>query len=247
MILSPPSFRKRYKSPYETSSSSSSLTLPSRKRYRGTSELIADTKTECDESEDEGTDSKSEEAASEDQQQAVSAEDTTEDEPSGLGYRAARRRTLELAEGTVPSTYEVGQSSRSTPDQHIAYETPTPGLPPISDTPIIPSLVASPVPAAAVDEDDFLEIGAQLELHGSILHDHTERLDALPPTLFEGYGQDFTELLLGHLDAERAALWNARYEDQREIHDLRMQRAADQRELQELRELVATLEQRFGH
>ncbi|GKG46578.1 hypothetical protein Tco_0501424, partial [Tanacetum coccineum] len=82
MTLSPPSFRKRYKSPYKTSSSSSSsLTLPLRKRYRGTSELIDDTNTECDESEDEGTDSKSEEAASEDQQQAVSTEDTTEDEP----------------------------------------------------------------------------------------------------------------------------------------------------------------------
>ncbi|GJT86004.1 hypothetical protein Tco_1067721 [Tanacetum coccineum] len=56
MALSPPSFRKRYKSSYETpsSSSSSSLasspTLPSWKRYRGTSELIVDTKTESDKS-----------------------------------------------------------------------------------------------------------------------------------------------------------------------------------------------------
>nr|GEW19017.1 hypothetical protein [Tanacetum cinerariifolium] len=45
-----------------------------------------------------------------------------------------------------------------------------------------------------VDEDEFLEVGAQLELHVSILHDHTHRLDALPPTLFEGYGRDFTRL-----------------------------------------------------
>ncbi|GKF50324.1 hypothetical protein Tco_0146791, partial [Tanacetum coccineum] len=86
----------------------------------------------------------------------------------------------------------------------------------------VPSPTASPVPAAAVDEEDFLEIGLQLEIHKSILHDHTELLDALPPTLFEGYG---------HSDAQRAALWQARYEDQREIHDLRMQYAADQREL----------------
>ncbi|GJW34053.1 hypothetical protein Tco_0054085 [Tanacetum coccineum] len=56
------------------------------------------------------------------------AEATNRDEPLGLGYEAARRRALELAEGTMPSTYEVGQSSRSTLDEQIAYDTPTPRL-----------------------------------------------------------------------------------------------------------------------
>ncbi|GKC75449.1 hypothetical protein Tco_1126223, partial [Tanacetum coccineum] len=48
MALSPSSFHNRYISSYETqsSSSSSSLTLPSRKRYRGTSKLIADIETQ---------------------------------------------------------------------------------------------------------------------------------------------------------------------------------------------------------
>ncbi|GKA87846.1 hypothetical protein Tco_0809610 [Tanacetum coccineum] len=141
MTLSPSSFRKRYISSYETPSSSaspaSSLTLPVRKRYRGTFELILDTKTkgneseaegtgsESEESEDEGPDSKGEEAASEDQQlQVVSVEDTAADEPMGLGYRAAKRRVLELAEGPMPSTFEVGQSSRFVPDQQVADETP---------------------------------------------------------------------------------------------------------------------------
>nr|GEV85718.1 hypothetical protein [Tanacetum cinerariifolium] len=111
--LSPSSFRKRYRSSYETPSSSpsptSSSTLPIRKRYRGTSELILDTETEDDEleakgagsesekSEDEGLGSEGEEAAYEQQQQAVLIEDTTADEPLGLGYRAAR---LSL---TIPS------------------------------------------------------------------------------------------------------------------------------------------------
>ncbi|GJW34132.1 hypothetical protein Tco_0054164 [Tanacetum coccineum] len=150
-------------------------------------------RVESEDSEAEGTDLESGEVALEDQQQqAVQAKDTIEDEPLGLGYGAARRRALELAEGTMPSTYEVGQSSRSTPYQHIVDESPTPRLP--IHSPVIPSPVASPVPVAAVDEDDFLEIGAQLKLHGSILHDHTKRLDALPYTLFEGYGRDFTEL-----------------------------------------------------
>ncbi|GKF50586.1 hypothetical protein Tco_0147053, partial [Tanacetum coccineum] len=53
--LSPSSFRKRYRSSDETSSSSSSLTLPVRKRYRGTSELILDTDSEGDELGEEDT------------------------------------------------------------------------------------------------------------------------------------------------------------------------------------------------
>ncbi|GKC88861.1 hypothetical protein Tco_1149510 [Tanacetum coccineum] len=84
------------------------------------------TETESDESEDEGADSESEEAASEDQQQqAVPTKDKAEDEPLGLRYRVVRRRTLERSEDTMPSTFEVGQSSRSSPDQQIAGKTPT--------------------------------------------------------------------------------------------------------------------------
>ncbi|GJU45464.1 hypothetical protein Tco_1202730 [Tanacetum coccineum] len=65
-------------------------------------------------------------------------------------------------------------------------------------SPIVPSPVAlpvaTPVATISVDEDQFLEVGAQLELHGSILYDHTQRLDALPLTLFEGYDKDLREL-----------------------------------------------------
>ncbi|GJS96122.1 hypothetical protein Tco_0803090, partial [Tanacetum coccineum] len=63
---------------------------------------------------------------------------------------------------------------------------------------VVPSPIASPVATPtttiSVDEDQFLEVGAQLELHGSILHDHTQHLDTLPPTLFEGYDMDLREL-----------------------------------------------------
>ncbi|GKA04719.1 hypothetical protein Tco_0683839 [Tanacetum coccineum] len=186
MTLSLSSFRKRYRSSYETPSSSSSPapspTLLIRKRHLG------------------------------------------------LGYEAARRRALELVEEIAPSTFEVGQGSRSVPDQQVADETPTsrilvcttwidpeddtvyldieidprscapvqtPSSPkwssgslPISPAfLIVPSPIASPVttPAAtiAVDEDEFLDVGTQLELHEIILHDHTQRLDALTPALFE--------------------------------------------------------------
>nr|GEY50613.1 hypothetical protein [Tanacetum cinerariifolium] len=85
--------------------------------------------------------------------------------------------------------YYERQSSRSTPDQQIADEIPTPRL-----------LVRT----TWEDTKDVLAI----------------------------------KTWAGHSDAQREALWQARYEDQREIHDLRMQRAADQRELQELREQI---------
>ncbi|GJU91733.1 hypothetical protein Tco_1304156 [Tanacetum coccineum] len=146
ITLSPSSFRKMYISSYETPSSSaspaSSPTLPIRKRYRGTSELILDTETKDDESkamgassereesEDEGPDSKGEEAALErQQQQAALVEVTTADRPLGLGYGAARRRALELAEEITPSNFEIGQSSRSVSDQQVADRTPTPRIP----------------------------------------------------------------------------------------------------------------------
>ncbi|GKC69518.1 hypothetical protein Tco_1115401 [Tanacetum coccineum] len=44
-----------------------------------------------------------------------------------------------------------------------------------------------------VNEGYLAELGAQLKLHKGILHNDTHRLDALPPTLFEGYGRNFTE------------------------------------------------------
>nr|GEU91031.1 hypothetical protein [Tanacetum cinerariifolium] len=294
MALSPPSFCKRYGSSYETpsSSSSSSPTLPSQKRYQGTSELIVDTETETEESKEEGTDSETEETASEDQQQqVVPVENTAEDEPSGLGYRAARRRSLELAEGSVPSTYEIGQSSRSTPYQQMVNETPTPRLPicttwedpkdstvymdiecnmppvhspfqtpsspvqipsspgwslePLLEEPVIPSTVASPVPTTIIHEGDVLKIRAQLELHGSILYDHIKRLNALSLPFLRVMVETSPSCFLGRIIRPPESNSVARkYEDQKEIHDLRMQRAINHHELQELRDRVTSLKQR---
>nr|GFD32232.1 hypothetical protein [Tanacetum cinerariifolium] len=126
-------FRKTYRSSYETSSSSS-LSLPIRKRYRGTFELILDTNDESSSSDDEGhglddddhglddeghgledkgPGSQEEETAPEGRQQVVLVVDTVASDPLGLGYEALRCHELALGEGLVPSTFEVGQSSRS--------------------------------------------------------------------------------------------------------------------------------------
>nr|GEV76052.1 hypothetical protein [Tanacetum cinerariifolium] len=63
---------------------------------------------------------------------------------------------------------------------------------------VVPSPIASPLatPKAtiSVDKDQFIKVGAQLEHHGIILHDHTQRLDALPPTLVADIDRDVREL-----------------------------------------------------
>ncbi|GJS79080.1 hypothetical protein Tco_0728961 [Tanacetum coccineum] len=65
-------------------------------------------------------------------------------------------------------------------------------------SPVVPSpiasLVATSTATISVGEDQFIEVGAQLELHGSILQDHTQRLDALPPTLIADIDRDVREL-----------------------------------------------------
>ncbi|GJX36964.1 hypothetical protein Tco_1078315 [Tanacetum coccineum] len=236
--LSPFSFRKRYRSSYETPSPSSSLTLPIRKRYRGTSKLVenikdesSDTYTKGEGSEDEGPGSKDEgpgledegrgsgeeeEVAPEGQQQAVPVVDTAADEPLGLGYRALRRQQHKVEETLTPrpqvratwvNPVDITVNTNiliDVPPVRVPIQTPpslewsSGSLSVSPSSPAVPTLVASPVitptNTIALDEGEFLEIGAQLELHGSILHDHTQRLDVLPPTLFEGYDRDLREL-----------------------------------------------------
>ncbi|GKD30945.1 hypothetical protein Tco_1241723, partial [Tanacetum coccineum] len=162
-----------------------------RKRYRGTSQLIEETEggslepnSERDGLEDGS--SNSEEAAPEDQQQAVLVVDTAMDEPLGLGCGAARRRALKSAKEIAPSTYEDGTAYLDIeiyPRSCTSVQTPaspewSSGSLPVSPSSLVaPSPIASPVttPTAtiSVDKDQFLEVGAQLELYGSILQDHT--------------------------------------------------------------------------
>ncbi|GKB78304.1 hypothetical protein Tco_0945199, partial [Tanacetum coccineum] len=61
-----------------------------------------------------------EEATPEGQQQVVLVMDTTVSKPLGLRYRAVRRRALKSIEEIASSAYEVGQSSRSMPEQQGA-------------------------------------------------------------------------------------------------------------------------------
>nr|GEY78497.1 hypothetical protein [Tanacetum cinerariifolium] len=97
-----------------------------------------------------------------------------------LGYGAARRRALRLAESTVPSTYEVEQSSRSVPVRQTADETPTPRIPVrttwedlVDASLTVPSPAATPALVESVDKGFLAELEAEIKLYGGILHDHT--------------------------------------------------------------------------
>ncbi|GKA57371.1 hypothetical protein Tco_0756559 [Tanacetum coccineum] len=301
MALSDSAFPKRYGSSYETPSPSLSPTLPVRKRYRGTSELILDTDSEGDELGDK--DIEEDKKDENDEGHGLGDEDHRLDnegrslEGEGLG--------LEEEEEAAPK----GQQQAVDPEDDRVY-TDIPIYPPIApiqtplspewssgslpispSLPVVPSPIASPVatPTAiiSVDEDQFLEVGAQLELHGSILQDHTQRLDALPPTLIANIDRDVRELYTrsgvvrdeifsqrymfrslereqertvvtfralwrpvlaleawaGHVDTRLADMSRDRYDDHRLIHDMLVQQAAIQRELQEMRGRVTALEQ----
>ncbi|GKC67841.1 hypothetical protein Tco_1100439, partial [Tanacetum coccineum] len=166
MALSPLSFLNRYRSSYETPSSLASSAPSSTLPI---SKRYWGTFEPILDIETEDDESKAEGAGSgsEESEDEAPVEVTIADRHFRLGYSAARRRSLKIVEEIAPSTFEIAEE--------IAPET-------------------TPATTIAVDEDEFLEVGAQLELYGSILHDHTQRLDALPPTLLEGHGQDIIKL-----------------------------------------------------
>ncbi|GKD39486.1 hypothetical protein Tco_1259693 [Tanacetum coccineum] len=148
--------------------------LPSRKRYRGTSELIEDTEEEEDESseldderegsEDEGPGSgdksrdmeREEEVVPEGQQQAAPVVDIAVGEPLGLGYGALRRQELALGEGEPTLiTWTDHEDGKVYTDIH-AYTPPvapaqTPPSPEWSSgsMPISPLSPAVPTPMAS--------------------------------------------------------------------------------------------------
>ncbi|GJW05859.1 hypothetical protein Tco_1568282 [Tanacetum coccineum] len=219
--LSPFSFRKRYRSSYETSSSSSPPTLPSQKRHVGTSEIVEDI-------EDESSDSGTEREGSEDEGPSLKDEG--------------------------PSSKEEEEAAPEDPKDGRVYTNIPTYVPPAA-------LVQTPPSSEwSSDEDEFLEVGAQFELHGSILHDYTQRLDALPPTLFRSLEREQERATMtfsaiwrpvlaldawaGQTDAQRATLWHAIYDIERENHDLRVQIAKERRERLEMKDRVARIERR---
>ncbi|GKA33034.1 hypothetical protein Tco_0719401 [Tanacetum coccineum] len=240
MALSDLALRKRYRSSYETSSSSSPA-LPVRKRYRG-SELILDTDSEEDEIGEEDTDDdeghglddeghglglKGEEDVPEGQQRAVPVVGATASTPLGLGYGALRRLELAVKEDQVYSTFEIGQGSGSDGIAYIdipAYPPPAPPAPP-AQTPPSPEwssglFPVSPIPSAVPSPISSPMIS----------------LTVPSPTLT-------ATIPAGHVDTWMENMSWAGYDDHRLVHDMLVQQAALRRDLQEMRGRVTALKQ----
>ncbi|GKD45108.1 hypothetical protein Tco_1269753, partial [Tanacetum coccineum] len=226
-----------------------------------------------------------EEAVPEGQQRAVLVVGTAASVPLGLGYGTLRHRELAIWQPTLTTWIDLEDAPSAVPSPisspMISLTVPSP----------ISSLVSTPTATIPVDEDHFIEIGAQLELYGGILQDHTQRLDAMPPTLFANINRDVRELYTRSgvvrdkifsqryrfrslkLEQERTAmtfgaLWRPMlaleawagyvdtlmtdmsregYDDHRLIHDMLVQKATLQRELQEMRGRVTALKQEREH
>ncbi|GKA63383.1 hypothetical protein Tco_0762989 [Tanacetum coccineum] len=82
---------------------------------------------------------------------------------------------------------------------------------PIS-SPMIPLTVPSPVatPATAETEGFLTELGAQVEMQGGLIRNHTVRLEELSPALFERYDRDIGELFT-RSGAVREEIFSQRY------------------------------------
>ncbi|GJW63569.1 hypothetical protein Tco_0115453 [Tanacetum coccineum] len=237
MDLSDSAFRKRYRSSYETPSSSSSLAFLVRKRYQDDEGHGLDDeghgfdeKVRSVESDVLGLEG-DEEAVPEGQQRAALVVETAD----GSTYIDVPAYPLPTPPAQTPPSPEWSSSSLPVSPTPSAVPSPI-SSPMISLT--IPSPIASPMatPTATilVDEAQLIEIGAQLELYEGILQDHTQRLDVMPPTLFMDIDRDVRELYTralwrpvlaleawaGHVDTRMADMSWAGYDDHRLIHDM---------------------------
>nr|GEY92732.1 hypothetical protein [Tanacetum cinerariifolium] len=165
-----------------------------------------------------------EEVVHEGQQRIVPVVGTVVSKPLGLGYRELRRRELELEGDHAYSTFETPPSpewsSGSFPISPALSIVPSPiSSPMMSQAVSLP--IASPMVTSRatipVDKDQFIEVGAQLELYWSIL--------------------------LGRVDTRMTNMTRAGYDDHRLVHDMLLQQTALQRELQEMRGRVTAWEQ----
>nr|GEZ57608.1 hypothetical protein [Tanacetum cinerariifolium] len=160
-------FNKKFRSSYDSSPSS---TLPVRKRYRGTSELILDTDSEEDEEVEESLDSDSESKDAE--EEGLTAED--EDPATGDKGLAAKDEGPGIgveSHGLGDEGQRVESDRFSLKEEEVVPKAPSIVLSLIPSPMIslnIPSLIASPVATSTatilVDEDQFIEIALQQEL-----------------------------------------------------------------------------------
>nr|GEY96556.1 hypothetical protein [Tanacetum cinerariifolium] len=161
-------FCKRFRSSYDSSPSPTFLVW---KRYRGTSKLILDTNSERDELGDK--DDKEEEEEESERPKRVSAFrhptlTTWIDPMDGIAYIDVL--AYPPSAPLVQTLASPEWSSGSLPISLAPSIVPLPILSPMISL-IVPSLVASPATAEA--KGFLTELGAQVEMQGGLIRDHT--------------------------------------------------------------------------
>nr|GEY93606.1 hypothetical protein [Tanacetum cinerariifolium] len=216
-------FHKRFMSSYDSLPSS---TLPVRKRYRGTSELILDTDSKEDEEVEESLDYDSEREDADDEGLTVKDEDPTAgDEGLAAGMRAPTLPSPEWSSGSFP-----------------IFPAPSIVPSPISSPMIlltVPSPIASPVATSTatipVDEDQFIE-----RLIGMSLEHEKERTVVAFRALWRPVLE--LEAWAGRVNTRMTDMSRTGYDDHRLVHDMLLQQTALQQELQEMKGHVTALE-----
>ncbi|GJW63540.1 hypothetical protein Tco_0115424, partial [Tanacetum coccineum] len=175
------------------------------------------------------------EAVPEDQQQAAPIVNADVSVPLGLGYRASRRRELVLEEDqTLPSLEWTSGSLPISPSPSVVPSPVSSPMIPLT----VPSHVASP--ATAKTKGFLTELGAQVQMHEGLIHDHAVRLEELSHALFERPVLAL-ESWAGQTDAHRAALWHAISNMQGENRDLQLQLIEERRARLELAKVVDSM------
>ncbi|GJX01303.1 putative reverse transcriptase domain-containing protein [Tanacetum coccineum] len=258
--MSESEFRKRFWSSYESSLSVLPPYLPSRKRYRGTSELVEDSDDEeIEESMD--SNSMSEDAEDEGRPTVEDEDPATEDEGLTTGVEGP---------GMDDEGYHLDDESRGIDDKGHSVDSDGLGLEEEEEeavpggqqqaAPVIGTTVSAPLGLGygalrrrelALEEGDvyyMFEVRqgsgpapeSEIPGRGGLISDHAVRLEDLSPTLFERYDRDIGELFTRsgavkeEIFSQRLAISDAQGENQ----DLRLQLAEERRARLELVEIV---------
>ncbi|GJZ65874.1 hypothetical protein Tco_0622570 [Tanacetum coccineum] len=260
--MSKSALRKRFQSSFESSPYVSPPDLPSRKRYRGTSELVEDSEEGDDEedeeieesmdsdslsedAEDEGPTTKDEDPAAEDEGLTAGVEGHGMDD---LRYGLDDKSHAPVM-GTVVSA-PLGLRYRALRRRELALE----------DGDVYSTFEVGRDPEEGmiyIDIPDYPPPAPPLPewTSGGLIHDHAIRLEELPPALFERYDRDIGELFTrsgavrqeifsqrywfkSQTNAYIAALWHAISDVQGENQDLQLQLAEERRARLELAKAV---------
>ncbi|GJS91665.1 hypothetical protein Tco_0774301 [Tanacetum coccineum] len=233
--LSLSSFRKTYRSSYETSSSSS-LTLPVWKRYRGTSKLILDTDN------DEGHGLGDEDHGLGDESQSL--------EDEGLGLEENEALPEDPEDDRVYTDVPAYASPVALVQTPPSTEWSSGFLPISRSSPLVSSPIASPL-ANPTPSWDVRELYTRSGVVKVEIFSHRYRFRSLEHEQ-ERTAMTFgalwrpvlaLEAWAGRVDTRLTDMLRDRYDDHRLIHEMLVQQAAIQCELQEMRGRVTALEQ----